>query len=324
MTSLTHFPTLVKVENSIIKFGQTGFPRFSPEDNVEEFVSKISGILTNELNVLPSVPQIEKVNKFGFKLYRVRELSSFSNRNLLSEYAYTPIVLTKNINRCNFPGHPVFYCSSQPMTALCEVVKNDNFEKKRYLISRWSTQDTVDTMLLESFTHGNLPEESILNTLKYGIQNRIPEIFEHKLTKDQENGLKLYLEFLSDSFIKDNDYSVSASLAHRRLYARPVKNNPRTDVLLYPSVQTRYMGINMAVQPSFVDKFLFPDRFFEVEINTLNKDIGEINVSFSRYGEADKNKVNWTNITPSDVVYRNFIKEDFNFTDEFVFIKSND
>jgi hypothetical protein len=321
---LTHFPTLAEVENSITKFGQAGFPRFSPEDNVEEFVSKITDILTTELNVLPNVTQIEKVNKFGFKLYRVRELSSFSNRNLISEYSYTPIALTKIINRCNFPGHPVFYCSSQPMTALCEVVKNDNFEKKRYLISRWSTKNAIDIMLLESFTHGNLPKESILNTLKYGIQNRIPEIFEHQLTKDQENGLKLYLEFLSDSFIRDNDYSVSASLSHRRFYARPIKNNPRTDVLLYPSVQTRYMGINMAVQPSFVDKFLFPDRFFEVEINTLNKEIGEINVSFSRYGEADKDKVNWTNITPSDTVYRNFIKDDFNFTDELIFIKSND
>jgi hypothetical protein len=60
------------------------------------------------------------------------------------------------------------------------------------------------------------------------------------------------------------------------------------------------MEINMAIHPSFADKFLFPDRFFEVEINKLNKEIGEINVSFSRYGEAVKNKVNWTNITPSD------------------------
>jgi len=293
-------------------------------DNVDDFVTNVSNLLTSELNVLPNVPQVDHVNNFGFKLYRVRELSSFSDRNSLDEYSYTPIGLTKTINRCNFPGHPVFYSSSQPMTALCEVVKNDNYEKRKYLISRWSTKNSTDRMLLEAFTHGNLPAESILNALKDGIQNRIPEIFEHQLTEDQVAGLKLYLEFLSDSFINDNDYSLSASLAHRRLYAKPVKNNPKTDILLYPSVQTRYMGINMAIHPNFVDKYIFPDRFFEVEIDAHSKETGEINVSFSQYGEVDKNSVKWTGITPEDIGYRNFIREDFNFEDEFIFVKTYD
>src|SRR5260370_25252901 len=135
---LAHFPSLDKVQHSIKKLSQGGFPTFQPNDDVGEFVRSVSKILTNEFNVLPNIPQPRKIGDFGFKFFRVRELEGITNKDLVPEYSYCPANLTKSLNRCNFPNYPVFYCSSQPMIALCEVVKNDDFQKKRYIISRWS------------------------------------------------------------------------------------------------------------------------------------------------------------------------------------------
>jgi hypothetical protein len=319
---VTNFPSLENVKSSIDKLRQYKFPKFKENDSPDDFTRQISKIITDEFSIFPNLPKIEKVNEFGFKFFRVRELSSFTNKNIVSEHSYSPVNLTKVINRCNFPKYPVFYCSTHPMIALCEVVKNDDFTKRKYIISRWSNHSTDQKMLLEPFVFGDLPDESIFNILKKGILNRLPEIFENKLTTDQEEGMKLYLEFLSNSFIKDNDYSLSASLAHRRLYAQTTPNGIKTDIVLYPSVQTKYHGINMAVHPNFVDRLLFPDRFYEVEVNDLDKEVGKINVSFTRYGHFDRCQINWVDLRPDDTLYRDFIKEDFEFKDEFIFIKT--
>lgn len=319
MTDISHFPTVQMVQSALLRLRQSGFPRFQQGDNGDEFASRISKILTNELNVLPNIPQFDKVSNLGFKLFRVRELGGISNRELPQEYSYTPVNLARKVGRCNLPYHPVFYCSSQPMVALAEVVKNDNFENKRYVISRWNAYPSEDRMVLEPFTFCNLPSDNHFNILKNGITAKLPGIFENRLTKDQEEGLKLYLEFLSESFLSDEEYSLSASLAHRRLYAPLVKNSVRTHVLLYPSVQTRYIGINMAIHPAFVDKYLYPDRFYEVEISSLDKEIGSIKVSFSKYGESTGGSIQWFNIHPHDLTYQKYIRDDFNFEEDFVF-----
>ena len=125
---------------------------------------------------------------------------------------------------------------------------------------------------------------------------------------DKKEGLMEYLQFLDNSFISDCDYSLSASLAHLALYS---DHNLTTDILMYPSVQTRYKGVNMAIHPNFVENNMKITRFYITELNNYNPENGMINVSFTKYADIEKNYINWSNIFPEDKKWNNFIKEDF-------------
>jgi hypothetical protein len=74
------------------------------------------------------------LKKFPTNLFRVRALDSITIINLFSEHSY-PLVNNVKMGRCNFPQHPVFYCSIDPKIALFEVNKN-NTNSRDYCVSK--------------------------------------------------------------------------------------------------------------------------------------------------------------------------------------------
>jgi hypothetical protein len=235
------------------------------------------------------------------------------------EHGYPPMRLTTKLNRCSFPKYPVFYGSNNAMTALAEVVRNDDFKNRRYCISRWAIHQSDDRILIQPFLFGDLHVANPFSALRENINNRIPSVFENRLTSEQEAGMRLYLKFMADTFVSDDSYELSAFFAHRRFYA---PHNFRTDILIYPSVQTQYKGVNIAIHPNFVDNKMFATRFYIVEVNFFDRGKGIINISFLTYGTVERSQIIWTNVTPQDMKYRQLIKEDFNHEGEFEFVEN--
>src|SRR5690606_6651130 len=107
--------------------------------------------------------------------------------------------------------------------------------------------------------------------------------------------------------------SISASLAHRTLNA---KHNLATDILMYPSVQTKYKGVNMAIHPNFVDNMMRIQRFYLIEVKKYNIDKNQFEISISKYADIVKNRIKWRDVIPDDKIYREYFKKDFKYVIE--------
>jgi len=307
----TDFPKKDEVISSINRLNTTDFPKYNGKTNVKSFVENTTKMLTSEFGIILNALKPLKQKDFKLSIFRAREMDSFSNINLVREHSYPPIHLT-GMGRCNFPKYPVFYCSNDAMTALIEVVRNNGGSEKKYCLSKWEVHPTDQEFVFESFLQSDLPDENYFKVFKKEIRERINEPFEKrskkKLDPERKDGLIEYLTFLDKSFINDNNYSLSASLAHRSLYA---DHNFRTDILMYPSVQTQFKGVNMALNPNFVENNLKLKRLYEVTIENYNPDKGEVKMTLHQYAEVEKNVMMWKKIIPNNESYSQIIEDDF-------------
>jgi len=308
---LEDFPKLEEIKSSIRKLNRIGFPKFNGDIEVNLFVKEIEKILTEEFGILFSPIKPLKHKEFSLKIFRVREAEQFTNIDLIREHSYPPIDIT-SMGRCNFPHFPVFYCSNDAMTALIEVVKNYGKSDKKYIISKWEIQSPNEELMFQTFLQTELPPENHFGLFRKDLNERINEPFEKslnfKLDSDRKEGLIEYLSFLDSSFISDKNYSLSAALAHKSLYA---DHNYRTDILMYPSVQTRFKGVNLALHPNFVENNLKLTRLYEVSLEEYNPQNGKINVTFYKYADVEKNVIMWKKILPNDDTYNKRIEQDF-------------
>ena len=308
---LEHFPKYDNARESILKLKKEGFPKYDGETNIENFVKSIEDILSKEFGILINHFIPFKHKDFSLKFFRAREFDNFQNVSLIREHSYPPLNSSK-MGRCNFPRYPVFYCSNDGMTALLEVARNYGNFNKRFCISKWELTGNEEELIFQSFLQVPMPPENHFNTLKEDLRKRINEPFEKRLNEgldeDRKKGLLEYLSFLDNSFITDDNYSLSASLAHRALYTN---HNYRADILMYPSVQTNFKGVNMALNPNFVENNLRMTRLYEVALENYNPKTGKMNVTFYRYAEVKKNIIWWSNLSPDDKNYEIILKEDF-------------
>ena len=315
----TEFPTFERVKLAVEIFRQRNWPEFCKGTEVSEYLRLISNSFLEHLNILPDICQVVKVSNWPFKLFRAREFGSFDNINIIGEHSYCPISLTTNLGRCHFPKFPVFYCSNNPLTALLEIVKNDNFKNSTYCISVWQTIITDDELVVQPFLFGDLHADNVFNKWRETLLNQLNEPFGNQLSPDQLKGLSFYLEFMADLFVNSDDYSISAFFSHRRIYS---PHKIKTDVLIFPSVQTRYKGVNMAINPNFVDKSLFPSRFYIIEITDINKDDWEMSFNCTSYGILTNYQIHWKRITPDDELYQKYFQKDFGYNGDFNITKT--
>jgi hypothetical protein len=302
-----NFPKLKQAKESIERLKEVEWPKISSFKNADNFIKKVEQIIFQEFEIFPNILKLLKPSDFTLPIFRVREIKSFTNINLFSEHSYPPINLT-GFNRCNFPKSPVFYCSDNPMTALMEVIRNSDYKQKKFCVSKWELIDSDKQFAFQTFLQTELHKDNHYEELKKMELKQLDKPFEYKLDKQQKAGLIEFLKFLHSSFINDQSYALSASIAHRTLNA---KHSLATDILMYPSIQTKYKGINMAINPNFVDNMMRVQRFYIVELENFNIDTGKFNVSISKYGDIEKNIIFWKNIHPKDEVYKNHLLIDF-------------
>lgn len=300
------FPQLEKVIKSIQNLSNVSFPKYKKNSNVEEYVKKIETIILNEFDILPNILNLIKPKVFNFGIFRVREISTFSNINLFSEHSYPPINKV-GLGRCNFPKFPVFYCSNNPFTAMVEVIRQSDYKNKKYCISKWEIIDSEEEFIFQPFLQTDLHSKNEFKLISEKEIDRLNEPFENKLNESQKAGFIEYLKYLHSSFIKAKDYSISATLAYRALF----KFNISTDILMYPSVQTDRKGVNMAIHPNFVDNKMQIKRLYVVELDNYNRETDTFNITVLKYATVVNNNFNWKKLTLRDEDYKEYFKKDF-------------
>jgi len=299
-------PDLDEAKKAIERIRKKGIPEYDNTKSINEYVKIISDLITNEFGILPNFMNMLPREYFKMKIFRVRELDLIENINEFAQHSYAP----KNVvgfGRCNFPKHPVFYGSNSPLTALLEVARETGGLNKKYCISKWEVESKKD-IVFQSFIQAKLIENSDFDLLRESQRKRTNEPFKGKLTKEQCDGIILLREFLDRSFIKDNKYSVSSCLAHRTIYS---EHNLKTDILMYPSIQTQYTGINLAINPNYVDNNMQLKRLYIMELDKYEPESRKMKFTLSQYGEVEKNGINWKNINPNDIRYNEIRKDDF-------------
>lgn len=301
------FPVHNVVKETISILEKKDWPKFQDDSDVEQFVKDIDSEITKAFGIFPSSIMFLKPSKFPFNIFRVRELDTINNINLLAEYSYPPAPFTK-LGRCNFPKHPVFYGSNNPITAIAEVIRDEDYKNKKLCIASWGLINSDEDFVFENYLKSKLHPNNPFSAIAYSQLERLNEPFENQLNSEQVQGLSEFLKYIDSQFITDTNYSLSASLAHRSLYA---KHNYRTDILMYPSVQTNALGNNFAISPNFVDTHMRVQRLYIIEVISYDKETGHFDLSFLQYAEIQKNVVLWKNLKEDDELYRTYFEEDF-------------
>lgn len=300
------FPNLDEAKKAIERIKEKGFPDYDSSKTHNEYIKVVSDLITEEFGNLPNLLSILPRKNFTMDIFRVRPLDSINNINLFSQHSYPPMNVV-GFGRCNFPNFPVFYGSNNPLTALLEVARETGGVNKRYCISKWNIESEND-IIFQSFIQAKLIENSDFDELRESQRKRINEPFKGKLTQEQCDGIILLLEFLDRCFITDTKYAVSSCFAHRALYS---EHNLKTDILMYPSIQTQYTGINLAINPNYVDNYMQLNRLYIMELVKYNPETREMKFSLIQYGEVKGNGINWKSINPKDQNYLDIVKDDF-------------
>lgn len=304
-------PKIGEIKKSIERLKLKKFPTFKDHLKVEEFVKHINDELLNEFGFMLNPIHILNCKKSFISFFRVRPLDDFINIDLIGEHSYPPLNSVK-MNRCNFPGFPVFYCSNNAGTALMEVVKNIKDKNKEFCIAKWQVIESNENFHFESFLQIPLPEENQFSFFNDNYSEKFNSAFRKSfnsdLTEEQKEGINEYLKYIASCFIQDYEYSISASLAHRTLYAN---HNFRTDIIIYPSVQSSFKGVNFALHPNFVENNLKLVRLYVCNFSEFDSLKNLIKISTTKYAEVEKNVIVWRNIHPENIEYENFINDDF-------------
>lgn len=305
------FPTLDEVKKAIQKLEKKNIPEYDGSITVDKYVSKIHDLISKEFGYTLWPLQKMKHKSFSLDIFRARELDSFKNIDLIREHSYPPLNVV-GMGRCNFPEYPVFYSSNDGMTALIEAVNATKKHNVKFCISKWGINSPESELVFQNFLQIDLPKENHFNALnnqmKKYINTPFIKSFGKKLTMEQEKGLLEYLKFFHSIFIKDKTYSLSAAIAYKSIFA---DHNFRTDILMYPSVQTYFKGVNLAINPNFVENHLELKRLYVITLENYNPKNGNVQVTISNYAEVDKNMIFWKKITPDNENYELSIKEDF-------------
>lgn len=276
------------------------WPKFTEGQDIEGFVDKIHKIITSKLGSFPSLVRQIPQEKIKFPIFRAREAIQINNDQLFTEFSFPPISFT-TMGRCNFPKHPVFYASNSPLAAILEIFKESEFKERKIYLSSWSIIPSKEVFYFESFLKSGLSNDSIYHIFNDNLKKDVNETFKGLINQDQVLGLIEYLKFLDNQFISDDNYSISATFAYKRLY---VKGNFGSDIIFYPSVQSKGGAANMAINPNFVVNNMKLDRVYLVSLNNYDLITNNFSVTFHQFGQVSKNSILWSN----DMEDKNFKK----------------
>lgn len=207
------------------------------------------------LTKLEANSNIDRVRKnIGDKLFtNVDELSYIKDQNVIDK------CLTE-FGRVNMPHQPIFYgaiettdLKHQRITAIAETselfknINGVNLDGELYTISRWTNKEELSLA------------EVVFSSEAIKINPDIKKAFEMQTEFIKQAGkedLEFYIDFLvfiSNQFarpiVTHHDYKISTA------YANLAFTNQLVQGIAFPSVQTEYIGINVAFVPRIIDKY---------------------------------------------------------------------
>ncbi len=237
---------------------------FQISNNPKEFNKRLHELFVKKVGIFPITSTSVDSTTFPFTFYRLRKFDNSMNPALISEYSYPPNHLINTYQRANIPGHPVFYCSNDAPTTIFEVLKNQTIvsHEDTFFLSEWKFKNDVK-IRITPYLFGNLAPNSPYKLWTDSSYFQIEKSLKKDFNKVEIEGLKHVLEFLSNLFVYENTYTVSSFIAHQHLYA---DFSLRTDVFVYPSIQTDKYSINFAIHPNVVSEKMKLMRVFKFKI----------------------------------------------------------
>lgn len=192
---------------------------------------------------------------YSLPIYRARKYDGF-DINDPKELQYPPKESCNKTGRANVPYHPVFYGSYD---LECCIMELELKKGEEVVVSEWCWKEkpNLNTKLFSKFESEC---ESLLRSFKI---RTIEEYINLAISKKGElkPGTMHYdminrMHVVCDLFLNENDYFGSAIVAFEELYRSRLNNeSDKSDVLIYPSIVCN-SGVNLAIHPDIVDKFL--------------------------------------------------------------------
>jgi hypothetical protein len=250
----------------------------------EELLKKITGLSKVDLSKV-SYPKIlhEILNIGGFPLTLIEikkgEIISRARFNDNDDIFFSEeqisyrndIMKITNFGRANIPYHSVFYGAiggSDPnllyVTPIYELKLNNilplDFKKGKITIGYWEVINSFEVWNI--VFADELSEKN--NRYREDVESYI-ETYSNKYPSKIED-IKYLLKFITKEFIKrtnnNNDYKISAS------YAKICMDRGISGII-YPSFETEYNGVNIALSHKVIDKNL---KLKYVDIMDIEKD----------------------------------------------------
>lgn len=254
-------PRIPSLEQVVRSFREINIDEWDKMDcrQVQDYVKKLDEFFVAKFGFTFLTLRITNSDKLPQKVYRVRKYDTSINAGLISEFSHPPASLTKTIQRANLPYHPVFYCAPSAHTALIETLKYTykEGEENSYFLSEWCFRKDQPTYVTP-FMFGKYDKVDLYNIMREkAIEDFITKIPD--ITNDEINSLKKIFEFVSSLFESEVSHAISGYFGHSHLYA---SSNMRTDVFIYPSIQTGKAAMNFAIHPNAVLHKLLLKRVF--------------------------------------------------------------
>lgn len=207
------------------------------------------------LSKLQANSNIDRVRKnIGETLFQnVDQLSYIKKQKIIDDY------LTE-FGRANQPHQVIFYgavettnLKQQRITAIAETSElfqnpdGVNLNGEFYTVSRWTNKSELSIA------------EVVFSSEAIQINPDIKRAFEKQTEFAKQVGqddLEFYTDFLvfiSNQFARPkqthNDYKISTA------YTNLVLKHPGVQGIAFPSVQTKYVGVNVAFEPKIIDEY---------------------------------------------------------------------
>ena len=245
----------------ILKYQKENIFKSTYHDWFNLFGNLFSGYATNRYDLNPYQVFRARIN-FDFRTNR--NIDFFKNVNEL--IAPGPKFI-KKIGRCNAQNESIFYCSTDPYTALFEINPNANQE---FTI--------IEFKLNKKFENLNVIGIYDLSQISYDLSNLFKNHYKFK-GADREYIDKLFFidDFLSNEFKRiipmHESYFYKITLGITKYFLNDnkidepgIKSANPSNGIVYPSVALAISGINLAIKPKYAYTCIKPDSIMKFKI----------------------------------------------------------
>lgn len=277
-------PPINEVTKSIEILRKEKWPVFEDSQSLTDYEEYFHTKFIKHFNqrmIYLSIP----LDDLNYKFYRVRPLDEIKDRTSVREYSYPPREHCKK-NRANLPGYPVFYCSPNPGIALIETIRNNYIRSrdKTFCLTLWTIRNSRK-YIISPFIH-DVRHDGYKQLSESMLNKKLLEALKDSPYNNDTESFRAIMKYLSNSFVSDdeNSYSISSFIGHSHIY---MPHQAKTDLFLYPSVQSSMKAINIAINPNTVDENLVMKYLLILQVTELDLENGHIQWAVSQYGVCD-------------------------------------
>jgi hypothetical protein len=293
--------------------------KYEKGKDIEEYINELDSLLAPYLGggIHLFFQNYESASDWHIPFFRIRNLVEIKNKYLRTEFSYPPPSILSH-QRANLPGFPVFYAASNPFVALQEVIKdkpNKDVLGGKYCLSAWQIKGKED-FIFSKLMYDGVPKESPLHDLSVYDESLEPKEMKEWFTEEQRMSLVEIMKFYSRIFQNDSKYAISSFVSHRHLYnTKP--NGFRSDIVIYPSIQSNKSSLNFAIHPNFVDERMFLKSIYELTVfDFTNSNRGhEVPIfTIEQFAVNDKGRIIWLDTHLNESLFYKHYSEDIGDT----------